>query len=196
MLTVLKPAAEKPLQPIARLFKNVNPNWLSMLGLLFPVLFFIFVINKMYALALLTFIFNGVDLLDGMVARMSGKVSNFGGFLDSTIDRFADFTVISVFGFAGLVSWNIIIPLLMLSYLISYIRSRTELAAKGQLKASVGIIERTERLVMLFIGLLLYAIFPNVSIFGQNIISAMCIILLVLSAVTVAQRIDFAYKKL
>jgi archaetidylinositol phosphate synthase len=196
MLTVLKPYAEKPLQPLARVLKHVNPNWISVLGLLFPVLFFILVLNKLYYLALLTFIFNWVDLLDGMVARQGEKVTPFGGFLDSTIDRVSDFVVIAAFGFAGIVSWNIILPLLMLSYLISYIRSRTELAAKGDLKASVGIIERTERLLLVFIGLLLYAFFPNTTIFGQNIMSAMCIVLLVLSAVTVIQRIDFAYKKL
>lgn len=196
MLTVFKPVIEQPLKPVARLLQHVNPNAISLLGLVFPVLFFWAVMNKHYAWALVVFLFNGVDLLDGMVARLSGKVTAFGGFLDSTIDRVADFTVIAVFGFAGLVGWNVILPLLMFTYLISYMRSRTELAAKGKLVASVGIIERTERLALVFIGLLLYALFPHAQLASQNILTITCLVLIVLSVITVGQRTAFAYQKL
>ncbi|HJP96509.1 MAG TPA: CDP-alcohol phosphatidyltransferase family protein [Candidatus Saccharimonadales bacterium] len=196
MLTVFKPVIEQPLKPVARVLQHINPNLISLLGLVFPVLFFWAVMQEQYAWALVAFVFNGVDLLDGMVARLSGNVTAFGGFLDSTIDRFADFTVIAVFGFAGLVGWNIILPLLMLTYLISYMRSRTELAAKGKLTASVGIIERTERLLLVFIGLLLYAVFPNTQVGGQNVLGLTCLLLIALSVITVAQRTAFAYQKL
>lgn len=199
MLTVFKPKAEKALQPIATLLKNSNPNALSALGLVFPVLFYLFLINDMYVLALITFIFNAVDMLDGMVARATNKVTAFGGFLDSTIDRFADFVVIAAFGFAGIVSWGIILPLIMLTYLISYMRSRTELAALGsgvKLTASVGIIERTERLVAIFIGLLGYTLIPSVHILDFNVMEMVCLILMVLSVITVYQRTMFAYQKL
>jgi archaetidylinositol phosphate synthase len=196
MLTVIKPVAEKALQPVARLLRNVSPNAISLLGLLFPVLFFLCVMDELYALALVVFIFNGVDLLDGMVARASGKVTAFGGFLDSTIDRFADCTVIAAFGFAGLVGWNIVLPLIVASFLISYIRSRTELAAKGQIAAAVGLIERTERLITVFIALLLYMIFPDFALWGLNLAEIAFLILTVLSVYTVGQRVAFAYKHL
>lgn len=196
MLTVLKPVVEKSLQPVARALKHVNPNALSSLGLVFPVLFFLLLLNEQYAWALVAFIFNGVDLLDGMVARASGKVTAFGGFLDSTIDRFADFVVIAAFGFAGIVSWGIVMPLILLSFLISYIRSRTELAANGKLSAAVGIVERTERLATVFVGLLLYMLFKNAALWGQNLMEIACLILIFFSVITVWQRIMFAYKKL
>jgi archaetidylinositol phosphate synthase len=196
MLTVFKPVAEKRLQPVAGLLKNVSPNAISLLGLVFPVLFFLCVIQKLYALGLVVFIFNGVDLLDGMVARMSHKVTAFGGFLDSTIDRFADFTVLAAFGFAYIVHWDVLAPLILLTYLISYMRSRTELAAKGAIVASVGIIERAERLILIFLGLLFYAIFPHARLLHQNIMTWTCLLLIVLSAITVAQRFVFAYQKL
>lgn len=169
---------------------------ISLLGLIFPVLFFVFVLRQWYWWALLVFIFNGVDMLDGMVARANGKVTPFGGFLDSTIDRFADFTVIAAFGFAHIVSWNIIMPLVLLTYLISYIRSRIELAANNTLTANVGIIERTERLLGIFIGLLLYVLFPHVTLWGQNVMELVCLGLIVLSVITIGQRVAFAYKKL
>jgi archaetidylinositol phosphate synthase len=196
MLSVFKPVVEKPLRPVAHLLRRVNPNVISLLGLVFPILFFICVMDKLYALALLVLICSGVDLLDGMVARSTGRVTAFGGFLDSTIDRFADFTIIAVFGFAHLVGWNIILPLILVTYLISYMRSRIELASKGALVASVGIMERTERLVLIFLGLLLYAIWPHLQIMHQNILGITCIIIVALSVITVGQRLLFAYQKL
>lgn len=196
MLSTLKPVAEKSLQPVARVLKNVNPNLLTITGLFIPVLFFAAVVNGMYGWALLLLTLHAADMLDGMVARAQNRVTAFGGFLDSTIDRFADFTVIAAFAFAGLVSWEITAPLLMLTYLISYIRSRTELAAKNKLTASVGLIERTERFLFVFVGLAIYAIWPNAELWNQNLISLIFIVLGVLSLVTVLQRVVFAYKKL
>lgn len=196
MLTTIKPVVEKTLQPVARLLKNVDPNAISLLGLIFPVLFFLCVMNELYWLALVMFVFNGVDLLDGMVARASGKVTAFGGFLDSTIDRFADCAVIAAFGFAGIVGWNIVLPLIVASFMISYIRSRTELAAMGQLKAAVGLIERTERLIAVFLALLLYIIFPDFTLWGLNIAGLIFVALTALSVYTVGQRVAFAYKHL
>jgi len=199
MLTTLKPYAEKSLKPLAHLLRKMNPNVISLFGLVFPVLFFVCVMHGLYWLALVVFVFNGLDMLDGMVARAQGKVTAFGGFLDSTIDRFADFTVIAVFGFAGLVSWKLLLPLIMLTYLTSYIRSRTELAALSagnKLQASVGIVERTERLIMVFVGLALYAIFPTTQLFGQNLLTVVLAVLTLLSAVTVGQRVAFAYRVL
>lgn len=196
MLTTFKPVVESSLRPLAKLLKNVSPNAISLMGLVFPVVFFWCLVNDLYVFALIAFVFNGLDLLDGMVARMQNKVTAFGGFLDSTIDRFADFTVLVAFGFAGLVAWEVILPLVLLTYLISYIRSRTELAAKGTLVASVGLVERTERLLVIFLGLALYAIFPDARLLEQNILTITFVVLTVLSAVTVGQRVVFAYQKL
>jgi len=196
MLSVFKPVAEKSLTPVAQLLRNVNPNTLTLLGLVFPVVFFVLLANEMYALALVALVLNAADMLDGLVARSQNKVTAFGGFLDSTIDRFADFVVIVAFSFTGLVSWEIVAPLLLLTYLISYIRSRTELAAKGKLVASVGIMERTERLTTIFIGLGAYAIWPNATLYNLNILGVTFLVLTALSAVTVGQRVWFAYRKL
>lgn len=196
MLSIFKPVAEKTLQPVAKVLRGINPNALSALGLIFPVLFFVLLMNEMYWWALVVFVFNAADMLDGMVARATGRVTAFGGFLDSTIDRFADFTVIAAFAFAGLAEWSLIAPLIMLTYLISYMRSRIELAADNKIKADVGIIERTERLLVIFLSLLLYTIFPTAQLWGQNIIEIACWVLIALSVVTVWQRSAFAYKKL
>lgn len=199
MLTTFKPIAEKAIQPLARVFKHVNPNVVTFFGLVFPTLFFLFVLKGWYAAALVVFVLNLVDMLDGAIARQQNKVTAFGGFLDSTIDRYADFTVLAAFSFAGIVSWNIIAPLIMFSYLISYVRSRIELATKNQVQGSVGIVERTERLLAVFVALLLYAIFPNFEVGGQlhlNLAELVLIVLTVFSFITVVQRVVFASKRL
>jgi archaetidylinositol phosphate synthase len=196
MLSVFKPISEKALQPIARPLRNVSPNIITLFGVVFPVVFFVLIIHGLYWYALVVFILNAVDMLDGIVARSQHKVTAFGGFLDSTVDRFADFMILVAFGFANLVPWGIVLTLVLLTYLISYIRSRTELAAKGTLVANVGIMERTERLVVLFIGLLLYTLLPHVALAAHNILSLTFLLLIVLSAVTVVQRVTFAYEKL
>lgn len=196
MLSTLKPVAEKTLQPLARIFKNVNPNVLTITGLFIPVLFFAAVLNGMYGWAMLLLVLHAADMLDGMVARAQNRVTAFGGFLDSTIDRFADFTVIAAFAFAGLVSWNIVAPLLLLTYLISYIRSRTELASPKKITASVGLVERTERFIIVFVALAIYAIWPNAEFWGQNLIAITFIVLAALSLITVLQRVAFAYRTL
>ena len=196
MLSTLKPVAETALRPVAQLLRQVHPNVLTVFGLVFPVLFFVCLMQGWYWWSLLMLILHGADMLDGMVARSQGKVTAFGAFLDSTVDRFADFVVLAAFAFAGLVGWEVVAPLLMLTYLISYIRSRTELAAKGKLTAAVGIIERTERFIAIFCGLLAYAIWPAFTVYGLNLPTLAALVLVLLSTITVYQRIAFAYRKL
>jgi phosphatidylglycerophosphate synthase len=196
MLSVFKPAVEKSLRPVAYTLRNVNPNLITSVGLIFPVLFFIFVLHEAYVWALVMLILTATDMLDGLVARAQSKVTAFGGFFDSTVDRFSDFVVLVVFGFANIVSWEVTLTLVLLSYLISYIRSRTELASKATLVANVGIIERTERLLIIFVGLAVYAIWPSATFAGLNLMTCAFVVLTVLSAITVAQRFVFAYRKL
>lgn len=146
-------------------------------------------------LALIAFIGNVFDLVDGMVARKHKKVTAFGGFLDSTLDRVGDFLLITPFAFAGIIGWELAAPLLLFAFLTSYIRSRGELA-NPKVSFAVGIIERTERLLIIFVALLLYAIFPNLVLAGFNIIEISFTFLGILSFYTVLQRIAYAYKHL
>jgi hypothetical protein len=57
-------------------------------------------------------------------------------------------------------------------------------------------VERTERFLAIFLALLLYAIWPETTRFDLNLAELILVALGVLSAVTVAQRVHFAYKKL
>jgi CDP-diacylglycerol--glycerol-3-phosphate 3-phosphatidyltransferase len=195
MLTSYKKVAESVLEPLVKPLAKVHPNLLTLLGSIPSLLFFVAVLSHQYVFALFTFILQLFDLLDGMVARKYKKVSNFGGFFDSTMDRVADFLLITAFAFGGIVRWEIVAPLLLFSYLTSYMRSRGELA-NPKVSFAVGIVERTERILLLLVSLLLYALFPKISIWGLNTAELLLLLITVLSFYTVLQRFTLAYKEL
>ncbi|HEV2412660.1 MAG TPA: CDP-alcohol phosphatidyltransferase family protein [Candidatus Saccharimonadales bacterium] len=199
MLSRVKPAAEKALGPVAVVFRRLNPNTITILGLIFPIIFFVLILKGWYWFAIVALFLCILDMIDGMIARQENKVSPFGAFLDSTLDRVADFVIITAFGFANLVHWYVVLPFLLFAYLTSYVRSRIELAAKDhndKLLAGVGILERPERIIGIGVALLLYILFPHVMIWHQNTIALLFIVLIVLSVITVWQRFEFARKHL
>lgn len=98
------------------------------------------------------------DMVDGSIARATNTVSKFGGFFDSTIDRYSEIVV-----YVGLLVWlnttsdDHLGSLLILiaatgALMISYARARAE--AIGY-KASVGLVARPERVVLLAICLII-----------------------------------------
>lgn len=195
MLSSKKSVIESYLHPVANRLSHANPNTLTLLGSIPPLLFFVFTLYHWYLLALGAFLGNCLDLLDGMVARKYHKVTAYGGFLDSTMDRVADFLIITAFAFGNIVRWEIVAPLLLFAYLTSYIRSRGELA-NPKVSFAIGLIERPERLAIIFLALILYVLFPTISFASVNIAEITFIFLALLSLYTVMQRIKHAYKKL
>lgn len=195
MLTKYKKLAESVLEPAVKSLAKANPNVITLLGSIPSLLFFVAVLHHHYLIALLTSVLHMIDMLDGMIARKYHKVTAFGGFLDSTIDRVSDFFIITAFAFGGIVRWEIVAPLLLAAFLTSYIRSRGELA-KPEVSFAVGIVERTERLIGIFLSLALYMIIPTMLIVGLNVAEFGLVLLTILSIYTVLQRIGYAYKKL
>jgi len=130
------------------------------------------------------------DLVDGHMARLSGRSSPFGAFLDSTLDRFGDAAI-----FGGLVLFYALHPgepratlmvslalaCLVLGQIVSYARARAE--GLG-MTASVGVAERADRLVavLLTTGLVGLGLPPVV-------LSIVLALLAVASLVTVVQRV-------
>lgn len=195
MLSEIKPKFTPLINAVAKPFSKVHPNILSIIGMIFPILFFVLMANKQYGWALLSMLGTLFDLLDGAVARMSNRITKFGALLDSTLDRIADGLMIVAFFYAGLVNIELVLIVLVESYLISYIRSRAELAAKGEFVLNVGIIERPERLLILAFAL--FSALPiTTTILGCTLTTTIYIALAILSAVTVLQRLYLAAIKL
>ncbi len=195
MLSNYKSSIESQLENIAKSFTWLHPNVLTLLGLVPPLLYFYFMTQNNYWLAVVMLLLTPLDMLDGILARATNRVSAFGGFLDSTLDRIGDFLIIAGLYAAGLASLPVIALLILCTYLISYTRSRAELATKGTIKFNVGLIERSER-ILFILGIILAHIFTSTHARAGFITEIAITILTVLSFITVAQRVYHAYKKL
>lgn len=191
MITQFKKYLEPVIAIIAYPFLSWNPSILTLLSLVFAILFFAGIITHIYWLSLISIVGFLFDAVDGYVARKQNKVTEFGGFLDSTLDRIADFLFITSFGFAHLVSWEIVVIVLFSSLIISYMRSRGELAFGMDQPLTEGLMQRTERIVAIYIALVLFLIFPH-AVFGHmSILSSVFLLICTLNIYTVFQRFLF-----
>jgi CDP-diacylglycerol--glycerol-3-phosphate 3-phosphatidyltransferase len=163
---------------------GIHPNWLTLIGVLINV-------GAAVALGLDQFLLAGVimivanifDFIDGKVAHITNTVSQFGAFWDSTWDRVSDIAL-----FLGLIylyadlrrtDYVMVAALAMLfSIMTSYARARAESLIE---KCKVGFMERPERIVLFMIGAF------------TDRMAAVLWVILVLSIVTVANRVHYTY---
>ncbi len=131
------------------------------------------------AAALLILLSGFFDAVDGIIARTKGKVTPFGGFLDSVSDRYADGLVLAGITLGGLCNPIAGFAALIGSLMVSYTRSRAE--AAGVSMAGVGLAERAERMLILAAATFIAVIWIDVLNYGV-------ILLAVLSHATVIQR--------
>lgn len=139
---------------------GVHPNLLTAVGVLINVACgVLFGTGEFFWAGVVLIVANLFDMLDGNVARLTGNVTKFGGFLDSSLDRLSD--MVSFFGimifYAGNTPQHSILNVvlagigLMGSVMVSYTTARSE--GLG-VKANVGFLQRPERVVLLIIGAL------------------------------------------
>ena len=172
---------EAIVRPLAR--AGVTPNTITVLGLLISLAgAYMFYLGDQFWAALVLLLGSLIDALDGTLARMTGKTSRFGAFLDSTFDRVSDGAVLFGIALGNLVDWRVAFLTFIGAYLVSYERCRAELAGSGKL--AVGIAERAERLLII-IG---FALFGYVE-YGVYLVG-------VLAWITVFQRAWAAYQRL
>ena len=167
---------------------GVEPVYLTFSSLVFALIGLITIMfYRSIILYILFLILSSLmDSLDGYVARLMNKVSARGAFLDSTIDRVSDAVFIYSLVYIGFNHVEVVF-LLIVSYLISYIRARSE--SLGLSIEGVGLIERSERIIFIlaiFTTYLLNELIPRIIFY----------ILLILSTVTLIHRFIYAYVKL
>lgn len=162
---------------------GISPNSITTMGFLVSILSaYLFYVSQPVFGGIILLLSGFLDILDGGVAKVSGKVTKFGGVLDSTLDRYSDLIIIGAIVMAGLCNpiWGIIA--IIGSVMVSYVRARGEL--EGVKMAGVGVMERAERIVIL----------AAFAIAGYTWLGI--IILAVLTNFTVAQRLYHVWKEL
>ncbi len=165
---------------------GVHPNVLTLIGL---------VVNGVAAWILSRgeFLYAGLvilgaavfDLTDGAVARNANKVTRFGGFLDSVMDRYSDLILLTglLVYYAGINRFGYIVltaVAMIGTVLVSYSRSRAENVIES---CKVGFLERPERIVLIIIGALF------------NRMAPVLWVLAVLSNLTVIHRIVHTWRE-
>jgi len=137
---------------------NPNPNILSVIGLginLWAAL--LYGIGSFFSAGLVMILANLFDMLDGRVARGTGRVTRFGAFLDSSLDRLSDtivFLGIIIYYTRDTVHHSTLYAALTGAALIgSVMVSYTSARAESMIpKCDVGFLRRPERVVLLIIG--------------------------------------------
>jgi CDP-diacylglycerol--glycerol-3-phosphate 3-phosphatidyltransferase/archaetidylinositol phosphate synthase len=128
-----------------------------------------------------------VDMLDGAVARATGKTTRFGAVYDPVLDRYAEFAVLVGIAVGGFTDWIWAIFALFGMVMASYVRARAE-SSGGLTSCTVGIAERQEKILLLLVGSILQP-------FLGFALSVCVIIVGILSHVTVVQRLYFTFKQ-
>lgn len=195
-------ASQRILDALVRLLArlNPNPNLLSVIGLGINVLAAVLYGYGQFFYAGLVMIFANIfDLFDGRVARLTGRVTRFGAFLDSSLDRLSDMLV-----FLGIIIFYsrdteyhstlyaaLTGAALIGSVMVSYTSARAESLIP---KCDVGFLRRPERVVLLIIGSL--TVWPESSSPFLNKMPATIWLMTVLSYWTFAQRLFHTWRQI
>jgi CDP-diacylglycerol--glycerol-3-phosphate 3-phosphatidyltransferase len=195
-------AAQRIIDAIVRWLAlgHINPNILTVIGVALNVgCGLLFGLGWFFSAGVALVVANLFDMLDGQVARLSGRVTRFGGFLDSSLDRLSDMVV-----FVGLMVFyardteahstlNVFLAGagLMGSVMVSYASARAESLIP---KCDVGFLRRPERVVLFILGAL--STHPGSSNFFANRMPAVLWVLAVGSYWTFAHRMYHTWREL
>jgi CDP-diacylglycerol---glycerol-3-phosphate 3-phosphatidyltransferase len=164
---VMEEALRRLLHPLVRFLARVgiHPDMLTVFGWSLSVVSaFLFGLGHVQVAGAVMLLGGLFDALDGAVARESNRMSRFGAFLDSTLDRLSESAVFAgiVFFFAtSASSWAALLAALAMTFslLTSYARARAE--GLG-VECKVGLLERAGRVAILsvfsMLGLLVLAL--------------------------------------
>ena len=165
---------------------RIHPNVLTFLGLVINTwAAFLFAAGSFRWAGAVVILAGLFDMVDGRVARETNRVTRFGGFFDSVVDRYSDLAL-----FMGLLVYYasinrffyIVLTAIVMtgSVMVSYTRARAEVTIP---KCKVGFLERPERVVLIILGALFDRMAPVLWVIA------------VLSNVTVIHRMIYTWQE-
>lgn len=180
--------AQPVLLPIVKILANLNvhPNLITILCFIgFLISATLIAYGEFLVAGILLLLFSPLDAVDGALARFSKKVTSFGAFLDSTLDRYGEIAIFLGFCYHFIVTdmpYQVILSFLGItgSLMVSYTRARAEGAG---FECKVGMFTRFERILFLIISLLF------------NLVTLFLILISFLTYLTALQRIWYVYKQ-
>jgi CDP-diacylglycerol--glycerol-3-phosphate 3-phosphatidyltransferase len=169
----------------------LTPNQLTTFGFLLNVAAGVLIYEQHWVWATVVFVAGSViDALDGALARAHDKMTPFGGFLDSTLDRMSEGVILGAIALVladqgHTLALACVFVALVGSFLVSYTRAKAE--ALG-LKGDVGLMARAERIVLLAVVL------PFAGV--GSVLPYAIYILAALTSITVVQRTAYVRTQL
>jgi archaetidylinositol phosphate synthase len=145
---------------------GISPNQWTMLSLVPALLSLYFLINSQFIPAAFLFLLSSfLDIVDGSVARVTGRVSDLGAYMDTIVDRYVEFMVLLGILLAGIPGFLLPSQVWIFIYLFGSLMTTYSKAAaqeKGISRTEVrgGILERAERLIILTAGIFLASLQP------------------------------------
>jgi CDP-diacylglycerol--glycerol-3-phosphate 3-phosphatidyltransferase len=193
----VKKGALRAIEPAISLLArhNVSPNAITTIGTLLTIAAgVVYGTGHIMTAGWLMGVTAFFDVVDGEVARRTGRSTVFGAFYDSTLDRIADGALmagLTVFYATNPVHHNIYMVVTCLvgmiaTFVVSYTRARAESLG---IDAKVGVMQRPERIVLLSAPQALFGLFWN----GWVLIGII-VLLTVTACITAVQRIAFVHR--
>jgi len=180
----LKPALEKMGKRFAS--TGLSPNFWTVVGLVIALgSAFVYGLGIEFGLIIggvLLLVSGFFDMVDGQVARVTGKTSKKGGYLDSMFDKIAETAIFLGILIGGYAEPYLVLLAITLSLLVSYARAKSD--SLNITLQGVGIGERAERLLVIaIIGMI-------------GLMEIAVIIVVIIAAITLIQRMIFTAKNI
>lgn len=165
---------------------GISPNTITVLSLLVAIVSsYAYAIKILVGGVLLMVLSAALDMLDGAVARATGRMTRFGATLDHVLDRYAEFFIVFGMILGGYIGWIPGFFALFGMLMASFTRAKAE-SVGGLKSCTVGVAERQEKLLLLILGSILVTVFSEALNYAVILIG-------VLSHITVIQRLHYTW---
>ena len=170
---------------------RLTPNQWTILTIIPTLVALYFLVQESFLLAALFFLIAAFfDLIDGSVARVTGKVTKLGAYLDTVMDRYVEGIIIVGLLFVSLPAFFVpayvwIFIYFFGSMMSTYVKAAAKEKELVEKELRGGVLERAERLILLFVGLVL-------AYFNTAYLVYIIVVVAVLSNITALQRIGKA----
>ncbi|MGC8645027.1 MAG: CDP-alcohol phosphatidyltransferase family protein [Thermoplasmata archaeon] len=178
---------------VASHMPNVSPNSVTLLSFLLSVLFGIsFYLGYLIPSFFLILAASYLDALDGSIARMFGKQSKKGDFLDHLTDRYSDLVVLAALAVSHFGNPYLGILAISGTFMTSYVGTQAQAVGLGRIYG--GFPGRADRLVIIMIGIVLQIFTAGLKFLGLYVTSWVLLILGVAGLVNSLYRAVLAYR--
>ena len=172
---------------------GITPNHITVVAFLINLGAAVLIVFGYYIWAASIFIVAGLlDLVDGSLARRTGRTTPFGSFLDSTLDRLSEGAIFAAIAYRLAIDQDVALQMrgvnvalvvlaLLGSVTVSYTRARAESLG---VECRVGLASRFERIFLICVGLY------------QDVLPYVIYVMLALTMFTVIQRVVYTYRRL